>query len=44
LIVVAFFDAFWLLLLAWLLPGLDIDGYWAAFAAAIVVSVVNVIA
>jgi uncharacterized membrane protein YvlD (DUF360 family) len=44
LIVVSFFDAFWILFLAWLLPGLAIDGYWAAFTAAIVVSLVNVVA
>jgi putative membrane protein len=44
LVLVAFFDAFWILFLAWLLPGLTVDGYDAAFIAAALISITNLIA
>lgn len=34
-------NALMLLLVAWLVPGFDIDGFWWSVAAALVLSVVN---
>jgi putative membrane protein len=44
LFVIALFDTIWILFLSWLIPGLTVDGFWGAFIAAVVVSIVNVVA